>query len=302
MAAVTELQTITENRKVFIVERIPIAYLREPAAIAKAYENNSHIDAGLPTFSLITMANHPLLTPMVQVDEHITRYRGHARNYFHEVVLLPFVCPECEGRLAMTGPSRAECSACAHELDPSITFQKSPCCGSRLRLARQHYVCTSCHTAVPSRFLFVERVFDAKYFRERMAESRERMRRKREELRRLLAWEHSGRWRLETLPEPIALSGLFSQLDTLAGKAAESTHGSIDTEVFSLEQYRTAIAVRLAKGVLPFDALPVLHTNPRLDRTRRFITLIYMEQSREVLLHQHHDKIMVIPHAPDHER
>jgi hypothetical protein len=245
--------------------------------------------------------HHPLLTPMHRVDERVAAYREHARTFFHAVVLLPHACPDCAGRLGMTGPSRARCEACGRELDPTASFQRSPCCGKPLRLARTHYVCASCHTAVRSHFLFVERVFDAAYFRERMAESRARRRLRQEELHRLLAWEHAGAWLPDLLPGSDALDGLFSQLDALAGVGGQCPALTPPVDVFSLERYCAAIAESLEGGIRSFDVLPPLHNDRRVDRARRFVALVYLEHFRQVELRQQHDQILVIPLGTDYE-
>ena len=255
-----------------------------------------------PHLFFLMMTYHPLITPMLRVNERIADYRDRARALFHAVVLLPFACPECQGGLAMTAPSRTKCNACGHELDPTIAFQRSSCCESPLRWARHHYVCSSCHTVVPSRFLFVERVFDTAYFRERMAESRERKRRRREEMKRLLAWEHAGNWLPEMLPGPDALNGLFSELDTLSGRGLPGAEVRLAADPFSLEHYCAVICHSLTHGARRFDALPALNADLRLDRTRRFMALVFMEHFRQVKLRQTDADILVIPYGTDYER
>ena len=241
------------------------------------------------------MAFHPLITPMLEVSECIEQYRNRAKAFFHEVVLLPFVCPACEGNLTMTSASRATCDVCRQELDPTTTFQRSPCCGSALRLARHHYVCSSCRTVVPSHFLFVERVFDNQYFRERMAESRERTRRRREELRRLMAGEPSGQLDLMDVPSTKVVDELFAQLDVFVGEPVASLDTFCEHDGVSIEEYRESLRCAMAGCMRRFNAFPSLHANRRTDRARRFVALVYMEHDREVVLHQRDDDILVIP-------
>ena len=241
------------------------------------------------------MAYHPLITPMLQVNERIERYRSRARAFFHEVVLLPFACPACEASLTMTSTSRAKCNGCGQELNPTTTFQRSTCCGSALRLARQHYVCTTCRTIVPSRFLFVERVFDSNYFRQRMAESRERTRRRREELHRLMVREQSGQLDLTDVPSRDAVNELFAQLDVFVGVPEVSLDIFCEDDGVSIEAYRESLRCAMAGCMRRFDAFPPLHANRRTDRARRFVALVYMEHDREVVLHQRDNDILVIP-------
>jgi len=241
------------------------------------------------------MNYHPLLTPMSRVDEHIRCYRERARHFFQAVVLLPYACPRCEGKLSMTSPSRAKCRNCGHELDPTTTFQRSPCCGSVLRLARHHYVCTSCRTVVPSHFLFVERVFDASYFRERMAESRERIRRRREVLRRLMVREQSGQLLLTDAPTTDLVDELFTQLDAFVRMPEATLDTFWEHGGFSIEAYRDHLRTSMAGCVRRFNAFPSLHANRRTDRALRFVALVYMEHDREIVLHQREGDILVIP-------
>jgi len=241
------------------------------------------------------MAFHPLITPMLGVNERIKQYRNRARAFFHEVVLLTFACPVCERSLTMISASRAKCNGCGQELDPTTTFQRSTCCDSALRLARQHYVCTSCRTVVPSHFLFVERVFDSNYFRQRMAESRERTRRRREELRRLMLREQSGQLGLTDVPSIDAVGELFAQLNAFVGVPEVSLDTFCENDGVSLEAYRESLRFAMAGCMRRFNAFPSLHANPRTDRVRRFVALVYMEHDREVVLHQRDNDILVIP-------
>ena len=62
---------------------------------------------------------------------------------------------------------------------------------------------------------------------------------------------------------------------------------------YRMEQYRRLILSRLSDCLLRFTAIPALYPNPRMDRTRRFTTLIFMEQAREVWLEQQGTEILV---------
>lgn len=241
------------------------------------------------------MHDHPLLGPFETVLERIALYRSEARTFYHEVVLGQFACPDCDGSLVVTAPSRAQCMECGHALDPTLEFQRSPCCGVPLQWARQHYVCSSCRTVVPSRFLFDEKLFDSTYFRERMAESRERHRKELEELERQMAREQSGILQMTEMPGDEVMAELFTELDSFVGMPEASFAVFREVDAYSFDAYRDSLRRALARCMRRFDALPVLDTNLRTDRARRFMTLVYMEHDREVELHQRADDILVIP-------
>ena len=117
-------------------------------------------------------------------DQNTLRFKLTAsiRLFYFEVVLSPYGCPLCDGRLKMTGQSQCSCT-CGYTFDPTTVFQKSTCCQAKLIMKTFHYACSQCHKTAVSRFLFDEKVFDKKYFREMMEESRERKKKKREEKR-----------------------------------------------------------------------------------------------------------------------
>ena len=50
-----------------------------------------------------------------------------------------------------------------------------------------------------------------------------------------------------------------------------------------------------------FSNFPALCEDVRVDRARRFVTLIYMEHEREVVLTQYGNDILVERHEADYE-
>ena len=123
--------------------------------------------------------SNPLLSGIHLVSKRVAAFKEKARRFFHCVALSAHSCPVCGGPLTMTGPSACRCS-CGRAFDPTIEFQKSNCCGARLKRRQLHYACSVCGAVAPSRFLFDERLFDAEYFAERMRESRQRKRLRRD--------------------------------------------------------------------------------------------------------------------------
>jgi hypothetical protein len=236
---------------------------------------------------------------LIQAIEHVrdcvTLYRDHARQFYFEVVLSIHRCQGCGAKMRMTDqPSRCECE-CGAALDPTIAFQRSHCCQAKLRLARNHYVCTNCGATVPSHFLFDEKLFAAQYMREKMSESRERKRRRREEIRLLLAASRSSDLCITDFPTADALGQLSTVLDRFVGQEAVAGVAEfIGNDEFSMEDYRQAILSRLGGCSTRFDAFPAMCSDRRLDQVRRFMTLLFMEQAREVRLEQQGSTIMVM--------
>jgi hypothetical protein len=245
---------------------------------------------------------NPLMQGIARVLARVAQFKESARRYYHAVVLSVHECPSCGGALVMTGPSRCGCTDCRTTMDPTVAFQRSSCCNARLVRRTFHYECRKCGAVVPSRFLFDEAVFDPHYFRERMRESRQRKAAQREEIRRMLADSRSEAMEMEQMPSIESVPGLVADLDSFiatSGLAALSAFAGFDE--FKLEEYRKAILDGLDCGSRMFSAFPALNGNVRLDKVRRFITLLFMCQAREVALTQYGNDILVSKHEDDDE-
>ena len=153
-------------------------------------------------------AHRPLVCAMVSVQGRMAGFKERVRAYYFEVVLSPYQCPGCGGRLKMTGQSLCSCS-CGKTFDPTLEFQRSACCGANLLRKTFHSACSRCHEVVASRFIFNERVFDSAYFREMMRESRARARQRKEEIGRLLMEAGSGTLPLLEDPSLESIDGLL---------------------------------------------------------------------------------------------
>ena len=133
-----------------------------------------------------------------------------------------------------------------------------------------------------------------------MGESRERKRRQREELKRLLAGTRSNELLLADFPDEDAIEGLTADLDRYAKTAAAGDLDQFLTQdEFCMEEYRQLILSRLDGCVVEFSAFPAIAKDRRMECVRRFITLIFMEQAREVRLKSREDEIMVMPYGAD---
>jgi len=243
------------------------------------------------------MMNNPLVQDVMKVLSFVSNYKDRAKLFYFEVVLSPYRCPLCEGRLMMAGQSRCSCS-CGNTFDTTTTFQKSTCCQAKLIMKTFHYACSRCNKAVPSRFLFDERVFNKEYFREMMVESRERKKRKREEIRKLLASSRSDTISLLEDPDFNTLPGFFNDLDDFIrsstereGVYAELFHHNKSS--FKMDHYRNHILSILTWNTLYFSNITPLNEDCRLDRIRRFITLIFMQQEREIEMTQNGNDLLI---------
>lgn len=241
----------------------------------------------------MVLSFNPLVLGMEHVHSRIARFKERARSFYFEVLLCTHPCPDCGARLVMSGASRALCEGCRKELDPTEAFQKSPCCGARLRLHRTHYACATCGAVVPSLFLFDESVFDATYFREAMRVSRERVREQRERVRLMLLGTRSDALSVTALPGLDEVPGLMEALAAFVQEAARSSEEFYGGDVFDMPAYRRVILEAVCSCSVLFDAIPTLGQDLRKDRARRFVTLLYMEQEREVVLTQYGEKIVV---------
>jgi len=115
----------------------------------------------------------------------------------------------------------------------------------------------------------------------------------------MLAASRSDEWHPDGTSVCDVISGLSAALDECihtqqAGMDAFQTY-----DEFNIPAYRHAIVSAMNRCCVRFDALPVLGNNVRLDVVRRFMTLLFMEQDREITLCQQADGILVIPYEAD---
>ena len=242
--------------------------------------------------TLVIRSDNPLISGIGRVLSRVSGFKEMARAYYFEVILSPYQCPECGGRIKMVGVSECSCT-CGKVFDPTISFQQSYCCGARLDRKTFHYTCSKCHEVVPSRFLFDERLFDREYFREMMREVRIRERERKEELKVLLAGSRSDN--LILLEEPCldSLPGLTEALNGFIGTGVSGFQDFLSGSGFSLKDYRSHLLSIIGNGSMLFSDIAPLVEDWRKDKIWRFITLIFMRQDHEVSLTQYGPDILV---------
>ncbi len=227
----------------------------------------------------------------------VAQYKASARDYYYDVMLANHPCPVCGENLRMLEPGSAACVS-DHELDPTVVFQRSGCCGAKLVRRSLHYACASCGKTVPSRFLFDERVFDKVYFRQRMAESRAKARRRREMMRLARREGRSGGLALLEEPRLDRLPGFTEALSGFMGFDAGvwGEEFSLTGNLPGLSRYRRHIldSVHRYRQIM-FSRIDPLIDNARRDRAMRFVALIFLLQDCEVQVTQYGSDIEIEP-------
>jgi len=226
----------------------------------------------------------------------IDSYKKDVRDFYYNVILSKYQCPECSGKLQMTGQSLAECESCRNVLDPTLEFQESSCCGVNLIRRPVHYVCSRCKRIVASRFLFDERIFDKVYFREMMQISRAKAKKRRKEIRRLMIQSRSGALVIADEPiledEPGLIEALNSFVQTDGGYNLDFNAWKSKSP-FQMNEYKGHILNFLGWGKHLFSSIIPLNEDYRKDRIWRFVTLIFMQQAGEIELTQNENDLWV---------
>ena len=149
-----------------------------------------------------------------ELVEAVEVFRIKARRFFYRVMLIGYRCPGCSGSLDMVSEGKCRCVSCGKVFDPTMAFQRCPVCSGLPLVRVRRYQCKNCGADIESRFLFDGLVFDADYFRTRMAESRQREQEQRDRVRQILAQSRSGDLALEHA-DLSGVPGLLGALNAL---------------------------------------------------------------------------------------
>jgi rubredoxin len=231
------------------------------------------------------------------VAEAAAQLVARVREFYYAVILSSHVCPGCASHLHMVREGHCRCESCGHTFDPTITFQVCSNCGGTPRLRVRRYECRRCGTEITSRFLFDGLVFDAEYFRTKMAESRQRRRERRDDIRQMLAESRSGA--LE--PGPVSLDGLpdlVAVLNQLSAGAGEKVRLP-PREEFNLQRYEAHVQARLGTIPITFDQIPPRSENTLYDRVWRFIAVLFLAQAGTLRVWQEGTTIWMMKHEVD---
>lgn len=236
-----------------------------------------------------------------ELVEAVERFVAHARAFYYEVMLCGLACRQCGGGLSMIGEGRCRCMTCAAEFDPTVVFQRCSACDGGVRLRICRYRCLQCGAVVRSRFVFDANVYNAEYFRERMAQSRQRMQERRQQARAAALESRSD------VAEPPAIGldsvpGLAEALNGLVGGAEVPAWALRMTDAFDWRRYEAHLEACLPEYETRFDDLPALIDDARLDRIWRFVALIFLAHAGRVELRQDRSGLMVMRCGIDRER
>ena len=221
---------------------------------------------------------NPLLRGLQEVDRRLAALMQEARALFYEVMLFLKPCPACGlADLSMVGDSEATCTGCGHSCDPTLVFQTCPDCDSALVRRMYHYFCPACRIPVRSHYCFDVKVFDADYFRERMAVSRTRKRERIERIRTALLNSRSPVFMPDDEPPVVVPIGIATALADVLVQPVPEVHEHPTGPRFDLSEYRSHLLDLVTGCVVQFDGVSPLITDRRVDRAFRFVAAVFME-------------------------
>ena len=232
--------------------------------------------------------------------EAVATYKAHARAYFHVVMLSGQECPNCHGNLTMIRDGCCRCELCGTEFDSTTVLQRCVNCGGAPHVRIRRYECDRCAAQITSQFLFDALVFDADYFRHKMAEHRQRRRVQRERIRQMLAETRSP----HTPPaaaELEAVPGLIAALNGLSAGALPEFTFSL-RQAFDLKRYEAHVRAHSGPIAVKLDRIPPLSENTRVDRIWRFVAVIFLTHAGELSVRQDGTTIWVMQAEADGER
>ena len=235
-----------------------------------------------------------------RLTDSVAAFASHSRRFFYAVTLMAHDCPKCGGTLQMAREGRCRCRACAHEFDPTLQFQRCTACGRAPILRIRRYQCRQCGTDMASHFLFEGIVFNADYFRQKMAEHRERRKELKERVRLMLK---ECRSQPVEMVETIDLGSVPGLTDALNGLTAYA-HSAMSVETrdgFDLKRYERHVGAHLEDSAVSLEDIPPLIDDARRDRIWRFVALLYLATARLVDIWQEGETIMVRKHEIDGE-
>ena len=195
----------------------------------------------------------------------------------------------------MVTEGTCKCKRCTYEFDPTIEFQRCFNCGGAPILRVRRYYCQDCSSDVKSKFLFDGLVFERKYFKAKMAESRQRKRELKERIKKMLAESRSNALPLQTVDFK-TVPDLVAALNSLTtGLQADFTIESRDE--FDLNRYQRHIEAHIGDFAINLLDIPPLSENKRKDVIWRFIAVVFLAHAGVVDIWQDGWDIMVKKHV-----
>ena len=225
------------------------------------------------------------------VDEFVTK----AQQFYYLVMLFGCRCPQCNGPLSMVAEGVCQCRSCRYEFDPTVAFQRCSSCGGKPVLRVRRYQCKKCGHDMTSLFLFKGLVFDAEYFRQRMAQSRQRKNQQRQRVQDMLAQCRSEPLVLEA-PDLNSVPGLTDALNALTQGIDEKMLIELKSK-FDLDRYQQHICHYINDEPINLRDIQALIENTRLDLIWRFVAVIFLEHQHSVDIEQEGENIWVKKHV-----
>lgn len=222
----------------------------------------------------------------------VKEFVGRAKRFYYHVMLFGCRCGKCNGPLTMIGDGRCKCDGCGDQFDPTVAFQRCSHCGGTPVLRVRRYQCRSCGQPIHSVFLFDGIVFDAGYFKQKMAESRQRKKELRQRVQEMLADCRSAPLSLEA-PDLNSIPGLIDALNNLGSGIAVPALAELKGR-FDLNRYQAHIRACLEAGPATLRRIPALIEDPRLDLIWRFVGVIFLEHAGLVTVRQQDQTIWVM--------
>jgi hypothetical protein len=229
-----------------------------------------------------------------ELVEAVEAFRAKARRFFYRVMLIGQRCPECNGSLEMVSEGKCHCISCGKGFDPTVAFQRCSICGGVPVVRVRRYQCRGCGGEIMSRFLFEGLIFDADYFREKMAESRQRQQEQRERVRQMLAQSRSGDLTLQHA-DLSGVPGLLEALNAMTVGLDDSVAAECRGQ-FDLRLYESHVQAHLRNDPVNLAAIPSLGQDLRKDLVWRFIAVIFLAHAGILDIWQEGQEIMVMRH------
>ena len=206
-------------------------------------------------------------------------------------MLLGHACPKCNQSLQMIAESKCRCRSCGYEFDPTLVFQQCVHCEGLPTLKIRRYVCRKCGEKIKSKFVFEGLIFDARYFNQKMAESRQRKKEQREKVRLMLAECRSD----AVATDPVDLQSMPDLLDALNKLTqGEDIPLKLDLKIpFDLHLYQEHILKHLDSDPINFLNIPPCSQEKRLDVIWRFVALIFLTHAGRIEIKQEGESIWV---------
>ena len=235
-----------------------------------------------------------------RLSEVIGLFKQRARQFFYGVMLMRHACPQCGGSLEMGSEGVCRCRSGGHEFDPTLAFQRCTSCGGTPVLRARRYQCQKCGADIPPHFLFDGLVFNAEYFRAKMAEHRQQKKDRRDRVRQMLAECRSQPLDIPTTLDFDSVPGLLDALNMMTSEAVEC-FAQEKRETFDLKQYQDCVRAHLSETPVSLDDIPALIDDTRQDRIWRFIAIIFLAHAGVIDIWQDGSTIMVMKHETDRE-